>query len=388
MKLAKYGLLLMILISLNAVLAEDGVPDKGFTLGTVHFSPEVQAGVAHDSRAATQSGEVVDDVYSEVEGRLAFQNLPARYRFDGEVRYGYRFYNDLSEINDDFYSARFSLGTSDSPLMLTFMTEVSKDLDYRTDFDPNSGTDRVLTDAPNLRSLTLGTIGYDQKVTEYFSIQPSYSFEHYYKELTESTEEDVAEWQVHSGKLELRRIISEKTLVNLGGALAQQVNKDENGTIGTVYAGGEGRFTDKLNWRMKLGFSAVDYELSGQEYSGVSDLYVGWNTTEKLTMYTFAGNEFQPGYSGEAARLVSRAGYGLNWKFYANWALSGDGLHSHEEALGSTVLGSYEGFKHFFNLNIRYRFMKNLELAAGGAYTRDELEDDKLVVRLRLSLSY
>ncbi|MEE9367379.1 MAG: hypothetical protein V3V05_00795 [Pontiella sp.] len=367
-----------------AVNAQTTVGSDGIEWGNFRFRPKASAAVTYDNRVLSNASSTEGDIYSELTAGFELGNLPARYNLFAGGIYGQRFYNEYTVLDDDFYSGEVGLKSDQGLLNWGVSSEIRKDLNYNTSYDPStgSGPDGILTDVPNRRSSTRGSISYDLELSARTSLVPEYGLWHYYQELEGAGS---TEWQVHHVGLPLRYAYSDKTYISAGGAFSLQTNEDEDGYIGTAFIGAESRATDKTTYSIMLGASFVEYDLSGSDVGGVSDVRVEWKATDKVSLYVFGGNRFQPGYGGGPARMVFRAGYGANWRFAERWFVNGQGLHDYEQALGSDS-GSfiYGGVRHFFDARLGYTFPKYAEISVVGRLINDEEVEDRTTLSIRL----
>lgn len=379
------------LLSAAVCCAQDEIPDDGITLGRVHIAFDAGAGAVYDNRAVTTDSGIETDFYSEVEAGCSLRNLPARYQLSANASYGYRLYSEYTDINDDFYSVGAGAKTGgESPLQWGVSSAAAKVLEYETSTVSGEGgvQDSVLTDAPNLRWRSGASVNYDIRTSEKLSLVPGYELGHYYERLTDDAQTEIADWLTHRAELEGKYLLSDKTSVSAGASYTIQVNSFERGSVASVYFGGESQFTDKTSGELQLGFSSGDYEESGSSSGGISDLRLLWRPQEPLNFYVFGGNDYQPGYSSGNARMVYRFGYGFSWGFLSRMSLTGSGYHSREQELGEKTGNYYEGFRHFYKLSCSYRLKNSIALTLGGAYTEDEIDEDRVSVSMKLNFTY
>lgn len=386
------------LISLMLVLSCAAAPafaqllreNDGFKWKGLYFRPEASVGGAYDNRVVLVSQtEAEGDYYSEVVAGLGIRNLPARYDFSASGRYGYRTYGEYTGLNDDFYTLNAALGTTEGKLNWRLLTDYSKRLNYSTVYNPNtgSGPDSILANEPNIRFLASGKISYAAPLSEKTSLVPSYSLIHYYQEFERSGE--TAEWQVHRIAVPVKYSITDKTALLLGGAGSFQVNREEAGRIGTAYIGVESQATEKTTYSVNVGYSIVNYEISGEDQGFVSDARAVWRPTPKVNAYVFGGNRFQPGYGGGAARLVYRAGYGAGWTPADQWFFGAQMLHDYQQAIGETNSDQYGAdVRHFFNARAGYKLTHWAELALTARYVIDQVDVNQTVVSARLDCRF
>jgi len=383
------GRLILLLIPVG-LFAQEVADTEGFQWGSVYVRPEASVLEAYDDRVLFDpvSGKSQSDFYTEAAAGVALNNLPARYNLSANARYGYRFYSDSVDLNDDFYDGGAAIGTDQNPFKWGLSADVTKSLNYNTTYDPSTGNgpDSILTDQPNRRSIVQGNMAYEKQISEKGSLTPGYNVQHYFQEFEGP---GTAEWQIHNASLLYRHEHSEKTKFTAEGSYGLQVNDDEDGRIGTVEVGAESSMSDKVSWRASAGFSVADYELSGSGYGGILNLHVVWQATEKVSAYVFGGNDFQPGYGGGAARMVYRAGYGADWQFATRWSVSGTALHDYQESLNDNnpSLGTGE-VRHFFVAQCGYTITRKLLLSFSGSYINDEFEADQTVLSLNLGYRY
>ena len=379
--------LLFIPIGLFAQEAEDA---GGIHWGGMHIRPEASILEAYDNRVLLDrtSGDSVSDLYTEVAAGVSVNNQQARYGLSADARYGYRFYSDNTDLNDDLYSAGVAVLTDENPFKWGLSADVVKSLDYNTYYDSStgSGPGSILTNQPNRVSTARGNIGYELPLTEKTVITPSYNIMHYYQEFEGPGTE---EWQTHTASLMVGHQLSEQTELLVGGYYILQANNDEDGSIGIVGGGASSRITDKVSWQVLGGVGYADYELSGSDMAGLLDLKAQWQATEKVSVYAFYGNNYQPGYGGGSARMVYRAGYGANWQPATRWSLGGSVLHDYQDSVGGgTVSPSVGEVRHFFSAQCGYNIARKWQLSLLGRYVNDEYETDQTVLSLKLSYTY
>ena len=359
---------------------------EGFEWKGLYFMPIASAAGAYDNRVVLLSdGGAEGDSYGELTAGLEIKNLPARYFFALSGLYGYRMYDQFNALDDDFYTLNAALGTSEGKLNWELSSDYTKRLSYSAVYNPDtgSGPDSILANEPNIRFLASGNISYAAPVSEKTSLVPEYSLTHYYQEFERSGGD--AEWQIHRVAVPVEYALSDKTALAFGGAASLQLTSEETGRIASLYAGAESRATEKTTYSVNVGYSFVDYELSGVEQGFVSDARVVWRPTPKLNAYAFGGNRFLPGYGGGAARMVYRAGYGVGWDPAEQWNLGAQILHDYQQAIGETNADQYgEDVRHFFNARLGYRLMRWAELALTGKYVIDEIDVDQAVIAIRL----
>lgn len=373
-----------------SILGEEG---RGKNLGPVHLEAEAGVRAAHDNRAISQNSGYEEDFYGEAFAGLTLENQPAMFQLGAGAEYGYRYYSEFSEINDDFYTLDALLLLTDSALKLGVSGEFKKSLNYGTEFEPDTGRgpDSVLTDLPNTRFLAEGNLGYDYPVSDKFSIMPEYKAEYYNQRLSGGGNTEIADWVIQKALAEARYRYSVKTMFSAGLEYSLQENKVEKGRIATAYAGAQSDMSDKTSFNLRLGLSSADYEDSGAGTGAVSDFKVLWRAAESLSIYGFGGNEYQPGYGGGDARMLYRLGYGFAWQLLSRWKLSGRGLHSYEDGVdGDTVdsVFSTDDLMHFYNASLGCRITNRLFGELNFSYTIDGVEPDRIVTALGLSYLY
>jgi len=382
---------LILVLSIPAgLLAQDGSAPGGVEWGAVAIHPEASILGAHDNRVQFDrtSGKATSDFYSEVAGGLSIENLSARYSLSANGSYGYRFYTGNPDLNDDFYGIGGAVASGENPLKWGLSADIAKMLNYDTGYNPSTGDGpgSILVDGPN-RSLTIqGNIGYEKQLTEKSSIVPGYNLQHHYQELPDS---GTAEWQIHDLNIELQKKHSAKTQLTARGDYSLQVNNDENGSIGTIEVGAGSRMSEKVSWQASLGYSVANYEISGRDQSGVVNLRIFWQATEKVSAYVFGGNDYQPGYDSGAARMVYRVGYGASWSPFLRWVLGGSVLHDYQDSVGGGSASPGAGeVRNFLDAHCTYRIARRLLLSFSGRYVDDDLEASQTVFSLGLDYKY
>jgi len=366
--------------------------EEGIQWGSTVWRPDARVNAAYDNRVGegrNVDGPFFSDTYGEWQVGLSVQNLPAVVNYAAYGRYGWRYYDEFSFQNDDFYNVGGVLSSGDTPLIWSLATDYNKALDYNVGYDPAIGQepDSILTSERNTRWVTTGSVGYDVGITEITSIRPAYSLQHYYQTFDAS---GMAEWQIHSADVQLRRKHSERTVFTLAGNYALQVNDDEEGYVGTVTLGVESQSTDKTSWLALIGYSHADYDLSGTDQGFVANIRGNWDTTEKITLYVFGGNDFQPGYDGGAARWVYRLGYGFGWNPVDKISFGASVLHDYQDEIGSSTstdpaLGTV---RHFFNASLGYQLLEGLDASLGYRFVNDEYTQNQQVVSAQISYAY
>lgn len=381
------SLLLIPLVSAQ----EAGQQEEGLRMGNFVLRPEVSGLLGYDNRASfdrdTETAE--GDIYAECAAGATLNNLEAALAVSLDAVYGYRWYDDFDRFNDDFYSAGASVGTGESES--AFLWEVSGDMTksfgYNTYYNPETGEGpgSILTDEPN-RLWTAGArASYAVPLAQGSSLVPGYSGQHYHQEFEESGS---TEWQIHSANITYEYVLTENTTLLVGGIYTMQVNDDEDGYIVIAGAGARGRLSDKTSWEVLGGMAHADYEFSGSDQAGVLDLRANWQATEKVSIYAFCGNNYEPGFSGGAARMVYRAGYGGDWRITTRWSLGGQVLHDYTEELGGGADAAYEGVRHFFAGRLAYNPFRRLSIALQAQYVNDEYSIDQKLVSLAARIVY
>jgi len=382
--------LLMLLLMPGWLFAQEAADPEGFRWGPVRIVPEARVLEAYDNRVRYNdvSGDASGDFYTEVVGGLSLNNLSARYNLSANARYGYRFYFDNTDLDDDFYDAGIAVASSQNPFKWGLSGDVAKSLNYNTAYDPSTGDGpgSILVDGSSRRSIIRGHLAYEKQVSDKISIIPGLSAQNYYQEFQDFS---AAEWQTYNANVQLKHEYSTKTQFTLEGGYSAQVNNDEDGHIVSVEVGAASKMNDKISWQASVGFSAADYEVSGASQGGILNLRAAWQATEKVSAYVFAGNDYQPGFGGGGARMVYRAGYGVDWRIATRWALGGSMLHDYQDSVGGGSASPLTGeVRHFFNAQCSFDITKKLLLALGGSYVNDEFPVDQAVLSLSLDYKY
>jgi len=372
------------------ILQADALEGKGYQWGNVLFRPDVSVGAGYDNRLIRGPGNTyTGDSYVDWSVGLSLNNLPAVVNYSLLGRYGRRHYNENSQQNSDFYRLNGAVASGDSPFIWGLSSDLIRTLDYHTSYDPaiGQGPDPILTSEPSTRSLTTGNIGYDVPVSDLSSLRPSYSVRHYYQTFDVS---NAAEWQIHQAGLQYRRKHSDETTYTLGVNYTQQVNDDEEGFVGSADVGLERRVTDKTFLLASFGYSHAEYELSGADDGFILNLRANWNTTDRISLYVFGGNDFVPGYDGGAARWIYRLGYGVSWNITERLSAAASVLHDYQDVIGSNVSNdpSLGIFRHFFNTSVNYRIWKTLNAGIAYRYVKDEEPVDQQIISFQLSYRY
>ena len=359
--------------------------------GNMVLKPSTSVVGAYDDRVNLLPDDKADgDFYADIEAGLRLENLPARFNLKANAFYGYRFYDENTDSDGDFYRGGGLLASSENPFKWEIRAGVAKTLSYDTDYDPaeDNRPASIISDTPNRRTDLQGTLSYDVPLTERTALRPQYSILHYYQEFEGSSSS--VNYLVHQAGLQLRRKYSEHTTFAAGGSYGVQLNNEEKGRVATVSAGVESRVTDRVTWLAELGYSYGDYEISGRDHGPVSHIRGNWTITDKVSAYVFGGNEFQPGYGDTGARLTYRLGYGVGWGFAEKMALRVSMLHDYQDEVGNNtstdpVIGVV---RHFFDTGITYQFYRRLNADLGYRYVNDEKKPDQQIVSLRLAYSY
>lgn len=384
---------LILLVCAGVGLSAAGQETRGKNLGPVRVEAEAGVLAAHDSRAISLASGYDDDFYSEVHAGLTVENQPAMFKVGAGAEYGYRYYSEYSEIDDDFYTLDALLTLTDSPLKMGVSGEFRKSLNYATAYNEETGEgpDSVLTDLPNTRFLAEGNLGYEFAVSDRFSILPEYGVEYYNQRLSGDGDTEIADWTIQTVHAAASYQYTEKTRFNAGTEYSLQENKTETGEVAAAYVGAQSSISDKTSWKVRLGYSFADYETSGSGTALVSDFNMLWLAGEKLRFYGTGGNEYQPGYDGGEARMLYRLGYGFRWALLSRWTLSGRGLHSYEDGVDGAAAGSdsqTDDLKHFFNTSLGREITSRLFGTLDFSYTIDGIDPDRAVISLSLLYRY
>ncbi len=404
MKTPRFKLVFLACFAASAVFAQSK-EDEGIKTKAGVF--KIDAGVlgAYNDRIQVTGNTFTEDYFSETEAGIRYDNLPALHRLWGYGRYGYRFYNDLSDQNGSFYKAGAGIGSNyESPLSWGLSADVTKSLNYNTSYNPASGQqpDSILTDSPNRRTLVQANAGYDKMLGEKNSLMPSYSLLHYYQEFQSG---ETAQWQIHGAGLDYRRHYSEETVFSLGAHYSYQLNLEknpntnekDNGGIASVQLAAEGEITDKISWLAMIGYAFAEYEQSGSDSGIISNLRANWNLTEKISAYVFGGNDFQPAYAGSngqlgKARRVYRLGYGADWQVVEKLGLSASVFHDYQEEIGGTSNPTPNSpigtVRTFFDAQVFYQLTRQITLSAGYQYNKDEKAQDQQIGSLNAVFVY
>lgn len=382
--------LLLLISFVLLVFTVSAAEQSGWQWGNAVFTPNASLQGAYDNRVQqNQDGTFNGDTYAEWRTGLSLKNQPAMVNYSALGSYGQRYYNELSAQNTYFYRLRGQINSGESPFIWGLWSDLNRSLDYNTTYDPDTGQrpDSILTSDLSTRSVTSGNIGYDARLSDNSSLRPSYSLLHYFQDFATAND---AEWQIHNLDLQLRRKYSDRTTFVLGAGYSQQVNYDENGYVGSVRCGVEGKMSERTSWEAALGYSFADYELSGKDHGGTVDLQGNWKVSDKLSCYVFGGNEFQPGYDGGAARWLYRLGYGIGWQAVENVIFNISSLHDYQDVIGSNTstdpnLGT---LRTFVTTSLNYSFYRSLSAGLSYRYVRDEKSPDQQIVSASLNYSY
>jgi outer membrane scaffolding protein for murein synthesis (MipA/OmpV family) len=122
----------------------------------------------------------------------------------------------------------------------------------------------------------------------------------------------------------------------------------------------------------------------------VSVLRGQWQATDKISTYAFAGNDFQPGYDGGAARWVARLGYGINWAVTEKLDLRGTAFHDYQEAIaGNAAYDQVQGeLRTFLAASARYQFTDRFSSEFGVRHNNDEKDPEQNIVFVNVSYDY
>lgn len=385
-KMKSLGIIAPCIVLLAATAFAQG--PNGMRLGNLELRPEAGVLAAYDDRVF--DGPAADgDLYAEAAAGVRLNNLPAWIDFTAAAYYGYRFYNEYTGLNDDFYTVMAALESREDPIKWGLLADWRKSLNYNTTYDPGSGRppDSILNNEPNRRLNVEGDVAYDWLISDNSSLRPGYRVNHYNQEFQSG---ETAEWQIHRVGIQYRRGLGETHIVYVGAAYSLQANDDEDGFVGSAVVGAEGEITEKTSWNVEIGYAHADYELSGKDDGVVSVLRGLWQATDKISVYAFGGNDFQPGYQGGAARWVARVGYGLNWRILEKLELRGSVLHDYQEAIGGNpvydqVLGE---LRTFMAVSAEYRFTDRFSSELGYRHNRDEKNPDQNIIFLSATYAY
>jgi hypothetical protein len=354
------------------------------------LTPAVEVLGGYDNRVIRATGRGAEgDFYSDLAAGAGLANRPSRYNLMANARYGYRSYAEYDNLNDDFYTLAASIGTKDGPLLWGASYDKTKTLDYNTIYNPATGQppDSILTQSSK-RSATHANVSYDSKRFSKTAIVPSYTFLHYVQEREGLDSSD--EWQIHTTILKLRRQYSAQTRIYTGLVYSLQARDKEDGYIATAVIGAEHRLTDKTSWLAELGYAFADYELSGSDHGFVSNLRGNWQATKKVSAYVFGGDNFQPGYGGQAARWVYRLGYGVKWQVVKKFSLQGAILHDYQQLIGdnTSINPLYGTVRNFIDFRAQYEPIDRISIAAGIRHNQDEYDPAQTILTLRVDYRF
>ncbi|MDZ8117758.1 hypothetical protein [Pontiella agarivorans] len=370
------------------VLAQEEA-QTGINLGGFVLRPSVSGSLVYDDRLeyneATDSA--THDVYAETTAGGELSNQDAQVNVSVRANYGYRYYDDYVENNDDFYNAGGEIGSDAYALRWRLATDVAKMLGYTWNLENeavnNSGS--IISDEVNTQWTLNGNLDYTAQISEKTAFVPSYSVQHYYQEFEGS---DTAEWQTHQVSLISTYGVSQNTIINIGGYYSMQVNDDEDGSIAVLGGGFDTRITDKTSASLRGGVGYADYDLSGSDTSGLIDLQMNWQATPKLALYVSGGNTYEPGYGGGEARMLYRVGYGASWLPTSRFSIGGSVLHNYEDGINGDDDSIYGSVQHFFTLQCGYDLTRRLNLALIVNYANDQEPVSRSTVSLRLLYMY
>ena len=379
---------LVLVLSASVLPAQELYGEKGFELGIFQVRPEASLLGAYDNRVVVVGNNAEGDTYGEAAAGVRLDNTDARFDVSGKALIGYRFYNEFTGLDNSFYDAGGAISSAQNPLKLGLSAYLKKSLDYDTAVDAGGGDlAATLTRNPSTRISGKANMGYEKQMTEKTTIMPGYDFLYYLQNFDEPGRSD-DEWVEHRGSLELGYGHSKKTVFTLSGYYSLQITEEEDGHIGTVAIGARSRATDKTRWIAEIGVAAADYELSGTGESVVSRVRSTWQATDKVSIYVFGGNYFQPRNGIGGAQLVYRLGYGANWRIVSRWNLKAQALHDYQESLTNPGGGNSDGVKHFFTAQTSYDLTRQFALSLTGKYINDELEVDQAIISLSIGYSY
>lgn len=378
------GMVVAALLLPSLLLAKRMRSEEGFEIGSIMIRPVAEALGAYDNLVYSDAAGDDGDFYCELSASLYLENKPAMFDFSADAGYGYRYYQDYTGLDNDFYEAGVSVASSDRPLKLGVSSYLKKTLDYDTIYGsfPGQEPGAILTREPSTRYATLANIAYERKLTDKTTIMPGYDVWHYFQDFEDKED---AEWQVHRASLQMGYGLTDKSKMFLEGSYSLQTNDEEDGTIASVTAGMEGKASEKTSWVGYIGVAVADYEESGADESVVGLLRANWDATEKLSTYMYGSSNFQPGYGGGDARKTYRLGYGAIWRSTARWDTMIQILHDRQEELGGAGDGES---KNFVTFKTEYDLMRGLAMAARIRHTMEEEESDQTVVSLSAVYRY
>ncbi len=129
--------LLLLLLLPSGVFAQEAADVDGVQWGGMDIRPATSVLEAYDNRVQfdENSGESTSDFYTEAMAAIALSNLSARYNLSAQAGYGYRFYSDNIELNDDFYNVGGVIGADQNLFKWGLSADVIKSLNYNTTYD-------------------------------------------------------------------------------------------------------------------------------------------------------------------------------------------------------------------------------------------------------------
>ena len=370
----------------TSILAQSSGTREGLKLGPLIVRPSIDAEAGYDDRASIVAGKGVEEVYSQWGAAVGLSNDAARYGFTADAKYGQRYYRDNSELNDDFYSLGASLSSARNSIQWGLASSLTKSLSYNTLVDSTAAEAPVgiLTDETTRNITASAGLSYEHAITERTGISPYVGATHFFQDLGTQTN---AEWQTYNAGCEVAFAYSDRTLLSLVADHGVQVNDDEDGSVSSLTVGSRSRATDNITWDAEIGFASADYDISGTDQGLTANLRIIWQLTEKVSMYAFGGQDYQPGYDGNGAREVYRAGYGADWQLSPRWSFSGQGLHNYEKNIGAGSGDLYDGVEHFYSISTTHSLTDRAAVSCGINYANDEYEVDQLIYYIRLSAS-
>lgn len=374
-------------IAATPVHAQWNTDVDGIDAGPVILRPSVEAAGAYDNRVlrAAGGGDAKGDYYADTAAALELVNWPSVYDVRAFGRFGYRSYLDYPNLNDDFYTLAASISTDHQPLIWGATADYSKSLDYNVTYNPAAGQtpDDILTDQARTTLSAGANAAYDSRRFNKTALVPGYSFRYRNTDYQGTQEADEAVF--HTANLRLRYRYSPKSALYGGAVYSLQTWDDDEGNIGTLGVGMTHQMTDKTSWLAELGYSYAKYDLSGEDQGVVSNIRGNWQARPRITTYLFGGNSFQPGYSGSAARMVYRLGYGAAWQITKKYRLSGSILHDYQEPIGNgnTNDPAYNTLRNFFDLRAQYNPIDRLALVAGLRINDDQYEPVQSIISLK-----
>ena len=366
----------------------------GIDCGPLVLRPSLEEAGAYDNRVirSIAGSGAKGDFYADTAAALELANPPSVYDLLVRGRYGYRAYLDYNRLNDSFYTLAASLQTDKKPLLWGTSADYTKSLDYNLTYDPDTGQqpDSILSDRSRTRLNAQARVSYDTDRFTHTALVPGYSFQYYRQEY--ESDGSLDEWQIHNGSLVVRYRYTPRTRLYGGVTGAFQSNEVEDGYLATIVAGVDHRLTEKTSWMAELGYAVADYDLSGSDQGVVSNLRGNWRVTPKVSTYVFGGNNYYPGYSGDAARMVYRLGYGAAWQPVEKFRLSGAVLHDYQEQIGdntgSYINSPYDTLRNFIDLQARYNPLDRLALVAGLRLNDDQYEPLQSIISLKVLYTF